>query len=201
MKNLLYIFIFPLISITAFWSCGNSTDQKPATDFAEYFDVNGYFKNEVTRLNQEHQVIAKKVMWNEHEDSVQIASDSISWENELALFSELDINKPVNKGLYELSSDSAVLFNYSLITKAWNYNGSANKTPSVLSLAYAYRSDNQKEVMVKGKIVKDDLFAITEIELEYVADMFYKISGNQRIKRTSIHNTFSIQGFFETAAL
>lgn len=66
-----------------------------------YFDLQSYFKQEATRLNQARPLVEKTVMVNGEEEKKKL--NIPDWQNELSVFADADINKSAWKGAFKVS--------------------------------------------------------------------------------------------------
>lgn len=90
------------IAVTAlFLSCISNPDGND-TSKETYVDIPKYFKAEITRLKQENPVVEKTVVKDSLSETkeLQIAD----WENELASFASIDLNKPAYAGVLKKDS-------------------------------------------------------------------------------------------------
>lgn len=71
---------------------------------ADFFDFNGYFKEQIRLLDSLDPAFEKVISMNgEPQDEM---SDSLNWNEELEIFLTLDLNKPSMKEKYRTETDS-----------------------------------------------------------------------------------------------
>jgi hypothetical protein len=94
------LFQVPIVLITLiFLSC--STEEQRT---AGLYNVDSLFKTQIDYLVGHEAVISKKAVLNGVEKITTInPKDSLAWNEELAIFFELDVvNKPIHKGIYHI---------------------------------------------------------------------------------------------------
>jgi len=94
------LFQVPIVLITLiFLSC--STEEQRT---AGLYNVDSLFKTQIDYLVGHEAVISKKAVLNGVEKITTInPKDSLAWNEELAIFFELDVvNKPIHKGIYNI---------------------------------------------------------------------------------------------------
>jgi hypothetical protein len=166
-----------LIFALAFSAC--SSDQKPETTGKQaYFDLQGYFKKEIARLQKINPWVNKTVETNgraEHKN-IKIAD----WTQELAIFVDADINKTSWRGSFNVSkTDSTQRFT------------SDNKKIRIKELAITNKGAQIKRIQILVA-VKNILYTSTDT-LIYCPDSLYEIKKQQKIRLLSQKN-YSIVG-------
>lgn len=91
-------------------ACQEPVTKKPAPDKALYFDVPGFIQSQAAMLEAENPQALKMVMEKGQVQERKLLQD-LEWPKELAVFSELDLNKPAlrNSFLVKQLPDSAGL--------------------------------------------------------------------------------------------
>ncbi len=90
-----------LVSLLLLSSCGSGSNKQNPQEL-NYYDIKGFFEREIKELEKANPTVNKTTVYNREEEirSLQIEK----WEQELALFSESDINKSSWKGSYKIDS-------------------------------------------------------------------------------------------------
>jgi hypothetical protein len=81
-----------------FAACGGKTEAPKNVDTTPFFDVKGFFQNEIKRLTEGSQKIEKTVTVKGNSETKII--DKADFAQELALFVSSDINKPAWRDKY-----------------------------------------------------------------------------------------------------
>ena len=97
-------FFVPILGCLILFSCGQSQNKGQASP--SYFDLKGYFEQEINRLSTTETSVSKTVSRNDHPETRQIQP---AWETELSLFAEADINKPAWKNSYRTHSEAGYI--------------------------------------------------------------------------------------------
>ncbi len=107
MKNL---FILAII----FLSACSDLKMKPQATTHQYFDMASFMNTKITDLEKTNSKVQKNVSANGIQEN--ISTTTINWKQELALFAETDINKPVLRNMY-LVNQSNDAVEYTAIDK------------------------------------------------------------------------------------
>lgn len=95
-------------------SCGADLTPKKEKDIQQYFDLEGYFNQEATRLIELQPTVSKTIISKDKKETKEL--NNINWQNELALFRKNDINKPSWEDKYSidstLSADGSLVLTY-----------------------------------------------------------------------------------------
>jgi hypothetical protein len=91
---------FGLLVLFAFSACGDKTDATKAVDKTPFFDVKGFFQNEIKRLTEGGVKIEKTVTVRGQSETKTM--DKADFAEELALFVASDINKPAWSDKYRI---------------------------------------------------------------------------------------------------
>jgi hypothetical protein len=87
-------FAFFIISATAFWGCEKNTDNQTGF-FDSLLVANKNF------LVKSHAVLTKYALISGKQDTIYLKPDSVTWNNELDIFSQLDVfQKPAYRDAY-----------------------------------------------------------------------------------------------------
>jgi hypothetical protein len=173
MKRLLTVLLFS----SFFLKC--TPVQDTANSSRPYFDLKTYFKNEAQLLQRKNPAVIKTVTKNDLRESKTIHVRS--WENELGLFSESDINKSAWKDEYEVTKiGNEIQYlakNSKLKTKTIVINKSAN--------------GKINHIFILNE-VNNHLYSSRE-ELHYFPDSLYSIGKKQKIQILG-SNDYTITG-------
>ncbi len=147
----------------------------------EYFDVKGYFEQNIAQLNKKHGKVNKTVV---HSGSAESKTVAISnWQSELSLFTESDINKPAWKGNY-VKTDSAG----TLIYRTTN--------PDLRTREIIVSKTKQgviQKILIRNEV--NNLLYTTRETLAYFPDSAYEIDKYQKVKLLKA-NTYKIAAKF-----
>ena len=174
MKNLGFILLFLLTSCTS-----ENTNSEVREIY--YFDLKTYFSNEAEKLSKQKQLVNKSITHNDEVEQKEMQINN--WTEELALFTESDINKISWKNSYKkdstLNKITYTATEEDLRTRSVEIEFSGNK-PSKFRIInkthnYLYKTD---EV------------------LEYIPDSLYLISKKQQVTLLG-RNDYLIQGLFQ----
>ncbi|MDZ7879980.1 MAG: hypothetical protein U5L45_20040 [Saprospiraceae bacterium] len=94
------IIIFSLSVLMLFTACGGKVDASKTADATPFFDVKGFFHNEIKRLTEGGTKIEKTVTVRGQSETKMI--DKANFAQELALFVASDINKPAWRDKYRI---------------------------------------------------------------------------------------------------
>lgn len=89
-----------VLAIVMLISCNIKNSNQVQQKVKPYFDVESFVKKQIDLLSKKNAVISKEVVLNGQTETKTI--ENINWEKELQLFLEVDINKPVLVGSYEI---------------------------------------------------------------------------------------------------
>jgi hypothetical protein len=92
--------IFTLSVLTLFAACAGKVDPSKTVDATPFFDVKGFFQNEIKRLTEGGTKIEKTVTVRGQSETKVI--DKADFAQELALFVASDINKPAWRDKYRI---------------------------------------------------------------------------------------------------
>lgn len=167
--------------LLCFFFIACSDKEKQSITDKKYFDLEGYFKGEASRLQKQHPNIEKTVSHNCKAENKALAI--ADWQTELELFAASDINKPAWRDSYQIkeglnsieyvSTDADLRTQRILITK--------NDAGLVSSIVANNKTDNA-------------LYSSTE-ELTYIPDSLYLIRKEQHVILIGA-NSFSISARF-----
>jgi hypothetical protein len=179
MKNIHRIYLVLVLCLYGLFSCNAPLAKK------KFFDVPGYFKGEISFIQNNFTTVLKSSVYNGDSAYQQLKVSEVNWNKELAIFLESDINKPAYYA--NMQADD---------------QGSCRATSNKLSiqevlLGYGAHEEQNRVVNVQIVISKTNLISSTNIRAEYQHGYAYTIRGDQKIKNLGDHNDFYIQGLFK----
>lgn len=154
-----------VLSIAVFFISCSSGLTKAKND--QFFGIKEYFENEIITLKENAFLISKKSTYNTKSDSIKQKSKDVNWENEWALFLELDINKPS----YYNAMD------YSKTRHEERYTNTKKSMP-IQSVVLALENNVLKKVSIEIKT--SNFISNEKINLEYIPLSSYKIEGRKK---------------------
>jgi hypothetical protein len=159
-KNI-FLFLTPLI----FAGCGSPAPQGAAPD--PYFDLKGYFQQEVARLNKLQPLVDKTVTVNEKAERKKFKV--ANWADELTVFIDADINKSAWQGLFTVTRTDSVE----------RYRSDDDKVP--VKLVQVERKNKVITGITILLVTKNYLYQSADT-LRYYPDRLYEIRKQQHIK-------------------
>jgi len=155
-------------------------DVKETGGTLSYFDLQGYFQANSAQLAKLNKPVLKTVVHNGITESKKVHIDS--WDRELSLFSEADINKPAWKDSYWIQNTANTLIYKAkypeLETREIIINKVKDKIKSILIIGYT-----------------KNLLYETKEKLTYFPDSMYRIEKFQHVKLLGV-NRYDIKGVF-----
>jgi hypothetical protein len=107
MRPLLYLFLLAVLSGCA----QGERENGPIRLMDEYYDVNGLLKRQMRTLAAANVLLVKDVSYIDQDESDTLRLDAQQVRQELRMFSEMDINRPVLSGRYTITtSESGPLY-------------------------------------------------------------------------------------------
>jgi len=164
MRPLLYFFVFTLF----FLSCGETTQIKKEI---YYFDLDGYFQNEINRLNKLNPTILKTISSQGNTEKKEL--NNINWTTELLIFKEADINKAAWKDAY--SADTTHSNEIATLTYRAKEKSLATK-----EIRIALNPNGSVKKVVVTKQPNKRIFTASA-HLVYIPDSGYTIQNDQKL--------------------
>lgn len=163
-----YLAFFGLL---LFFGCQSQTEQTPQqTAFdPNYFDLKGYFEQEIDRLQQANMTVRKRVTINDQSEEKTL--DTLDFEQELEVFVESDINEPDWLDKYQVDSS----FQDNQLTKLEYQALDEQLRTRRLEIAFANDQVKRIDVQKGGK----SQVAGSEQRLTYLPDSGYTITSRQ----------------------
>ncbi|WP_044201095.1 hypothetical protein [Flammeovirga sp. OC4] len=188
MKLFVQITIIHFI-LSSLFSCAQ-LDKIQDTEEVYNFDLTSVVDSAVKDLSRTSPAVEKKVLYDGQEDKV--ASSTINWEDELEVFEDADINKPILKNSYQKSiqnkPDGGTLTRFEASGPRelvrW-MEIEKDSDGELLKIAFKMLTDNslyatEKEgqlVFSEGQKLKS--YAIEGIQtIVFLGDKHYSIEGN-----------------------
>jgi hypothetical protein len=174
--------IFFTYAALMIYACSSKPTKK------KYFDIPGYFKNEIREIKEKQSTVSKTSVYNGDTSRIEKKVIDVNWEKEFAIFLESDINKPV----YYANLNEAEGGDY------WTFS---KKIPiQEVDIDYGRAEDgfpNYQVEHVDIKIIKANLISNTVIDAEYHKGYRYIIQGTQKIEYLNQENHFYVEGKFK----
>lgn len=155
-----------LISVSVFYSC--STDSREI-DVVQYFDVPNFFQKEIELLESRKARVIKVLSTGGESSTI---TSSPNWKKELDIFHSINLNKSAYIGKYLIDTS---LMNEGFLV---SYNAIEEGLP-IRKLSYYTSNEQVKEIEVNK--VDKSLVLSSELNLRYVPDSGYSVSGVQQI--------------------
>jgi len=173
MTKKIYIFLFA----AALLSC-NGKDEQAGDSNPLYFDIKGFFENEITRMSKLNPVVDKVVEIN---GTVERKTIKVSdWKKEFTIFLNADINKASWRGSFTVvKKDSAEVFT------------SDNKKIPIKSIQVDKIGSGVKKIEIV--IANKNILFQSNDTLVYFPDSLYRIKKQQKIRLLS-EKTYQITG-------
>lgn len=155
----------PLFAL-AFLSCNQRKEAEANTDLI-YFDIKGYFENEISRLQKQNPTVNKTVSVNGKAESKN--TKIADWSKELAIFVNADINKTSWKGSFKTKKQDGVDI----------YTSDHKKIPvKKISITWNGQKAGKIEIIVDNK----NIVYRSQDTLTYFPDSLYEIKKQQKIR-------------------
>ena len=149
--------------------CSGNASDLPKSE-GEYFNLKGYFTNEIQKLNRRPAPIQKTVYVNGSEETKTVKISD--WKKELSSFSDAEINRESWKGLFKTVRHPNGI----------TYTSTDKKVP-VKEVDLTFSGDRLTGIRI---IVKNSnmLYSSTD-SLLYYPDSLYQVKKSQEIKLLS----------------
>lgn len=158
----------------------NVKEEKKVED-KMYFDLDGYFKKEATRLTKTNPTVFKTVVVNGKTEEKNLKLQN--WKQEFSSFIDADINKASWRGSFTVSKTD------SLIT----YISENKKIPiSKVEVRFLHQSIASVKIFINNK---NYLYTSSD-SLIYYPDSLYRIKKTQNIKLIDAKN-YQVTGKFK----
>ncbi len=175
---------------TIIWMAGFFISCETKTTEKKFFDIPGYFKEEIEYITMLHSTVKKTSIYNGKKTEEQKKTIDVNWKKEWQFFLQADINKPVyiaNMQQHDLSDS---------IQKRILYTSNSSKTTiQRVELVWGFLNKNVDIVSISTR--KNNLISSSEMMGIYIRGKRYFISGTQRTKYIGSSTSFSVEGFFD----
>ena len=145
-----------------------------------FFDIKGYFNNEISKLSTADLMVDKTVSRNKDLENRKLKVTD--WKQELNLFTSSDINRPAWKNSYSVSADSNLVIYKALEPEL--------KTREIL---IKLTGGKVKYIMIIND-TKNVIFR-TQEKLSYFPDSLYLVQKAQTVRFLGV-NKYDIKGLF-----
>jgi hypothetical protein len=161
----------------------SSCQQEKVRDLQDaYFDNPAFFEAEIKRLNQSKMGAIKQLKAGESQGQARVSV--IDWAKELEIFRQIDLNKAVYSGKFQVNNNSNEQLGITSLDRIQDNINIVNYT---------------KAIDLSSKIIwleATKIFTETTTHWRYVPDSGYTIRGEEKIKGL-ITNTFEVSALFE----
>lgn len=167
-------YILGILVLTLFHSCNLSTSSSSSTQAEDlyFFDLAGFFKQEIQRLNNKGVKAKKEVQYNDKQDVLQ--SQKLDYEKELAVFVHSDINKLSWREKYQADTLKEGNEIRSITYKALDEQLKTRK------IAIAFDQNQVSQIAIQNRL--KSIMASTWQNLEYVPGKGYEVHGTQQMR-------------------
>jgi virulence-associated protein VapD len=132
-----------------------------------YTDIKGFVESEVNRLSKSNIRVNKTVVQNGISES--LSNIAVNWKNELALFSESDINKSAWKDSYKVIEKKESTEYHAL---------DSNLRTKLITIRY---NKNKETVYLEIKNQTNNSLYKTNETLTYIPDSAYTVIKDQKV--------------------
>ncbi len=157
--------------ITVLFSCSN---QKNNTISDIPFDTKTFFTAEIKRLNKQHILLEKEIIFGDKNETKLI--DSIDWKQELNPFVEIDLLKPSYNGLFKKDSLRIDEYHYLIAYST------SDKKINLKKVEITFNILMQKPISFYFLVSENNTVYQSEKTLTYFVDSAFKIEGAQHVK-------------------
>lgn len=171
-----------VILTAAFYSCGNSSQEKKQQAGQEkYFDIPAFFQKEIDSLVALNPEINKTVKKDEQEETKKLKIKD--WQVELSSFQAIDLNKPAYAGFVKVdATDSLIQYSFT------------NPELDLSCVRIKMDKAGKLEMISIEKEVRNTLYKTSEF-LVYEKNNFYLVEKNQQVIVMGA-NYYKVQGEF-----
>lgn len=163
-----FFMIFALLLVTA---CTPDTPAASKINAKPYFDLKGYFEEQIKSLNASQPKVSKKVSLSGKFE--ELTPDTLDYAQELRSFADADINKPAWLDKYAIDS----LKNTSGSLQTVRYKAMAEEL-KIRLIEINFNQNTPERIYIVKKL--HTAVANAEQELEYKPGKGYKMSNKQQ---------------------
>jgi hypothetical protein len=167
MKLSIYLF---LVATVLFFSSCDELKMKPQAHTNQYFDMVGFVQNQIILLEKTPCTLNKSMTSNDLKQNTE--TKTIDWKEELGLFLEVDINKPVLRDMY-LVNESKNFVEYIATDSKYKVQYLSIKgSPENPTEITAFLTDENQLYQTKKEL---------QLKFDNKKLVSYKIAGQQKI--------------------
>lgn len=168
-KYILFIFAFTLLH-----SCNlmNTSGNSETSQDLYFFDLAGFFKQEIQQLNSKGVKAKKEVQYNDKQDVLQ--SQKLDYDKELAVFVHSDINKLSWREKYQADTIREGSEIRLITYKALDEQLKTRK------IAITFDQNQVSQIAIQNRL--KSIMASTWQNLEYVPGKGYQVHGTQQMR-------------------
>lgn len=168
-KYILFIF-----ALTLLHSCNlmNTSGNSETSQDLYFFDLAGFFKQEIQALNSKGVKAKKEVQYNDKQDVLQ--SQKLDYEKELAVFVHSDINKLSWREKYQADTIREGSEIRSIVYKALDEQLKTRK------ITITFGQNQVSKIAIQNRL--KSIVASTWQNLEYVPGKGYQVHGTQQMR-------------------
>lgn len=167
-------YILGILVLTLLYSCNLNTSSSNSTQAEDlyFFDLAGFFKQEIQRLNHKGVKAKKEVQYNDKQDVLQ--NQKLDYEKELAVFVHSDINKLSWREKYHADTLKEGNEIRSITYKALDEQLKTRK------IAITFDQNQVSQIAIQNRLTS--MMASTWQNLEYVPEKGYQVHGTQQMR-------------------
>ena len=167
-------YILGILVLSLLYSCNLNTSSSSSTQAEDlyFFDLAGFFKQEIQQLNNTGVKAKKEVLYNDKQDVLQ--NQKLDYEKELAVFVHSDINKLSWREKYQADTLKEGNEIRSITYKALDEQLKTRK------IAIAFDQNQVSQIAIQNRL--KSIMASTWQNLEYVPGKGYQVHGTQQMR-------------------
>lgn len=173
-KQLMSKYILGILALTLLYSCdfnSSSSGSEKAEDLY-FFDLAGFFNQEIQQLNHKGVKAKKEVQYNDKQDVLQ--NQKLDYEKELAVFVHSDINKLSWREKYQADTlkegNEIRLITYKAL----------DEQLKTRKIAITFDQNQVSQIAIQNRL--KSIMASTWQNLEYVPGKGYQVHGTQQMR-------------------
>jgi hypothetical protein len=134
-----------------------------------FYNLKGYFKEEVERLEKENKELNKTILKDGNEESIRVKD--VDWNTELLSFATADINKPALYSAYQ--TDSTISGNQLTV-----HYSARDSTPLIREITIKFKN-NRPDTITITRVMSNSYVYSTEI-MNYYGDGNFEINVDNK---------------------
>ncbi len=159
-----------LMVLFVFIGCNFTGVEKPIS----LWDSKSYFDNQIHILNQQKIGILKKLLFNNELDT--ITRTQVNWENELAIFTLIDLSNPKKNGSYQMDT---IINTDTICTISFT---SIDAKPNLKLCTISTNPENQKINFVEAIYIEKINLIEVRKKITYLPSQGFRIEEIQQVK-------------------